>query len=432
VDGRLSRRNFLSVVALVGVSGCDKDEPGPAPNSGPKTIQMSWWGSTDRHRRTQEALDAFTKRHADIKVTTQFSGWDGYWEKLATQTAGGNPPDVIQMDYSYIGEYARRGSLRALDDLVPKVLNLADFSAEALAGGKIDNKLYGVNAGINSMALIANLTLLKQTGLELPDQTMTWAGFADLTKTIGTKSSSSGVYGCEYAAYDGAALECWLRQRGKELFTLDGAIGFTAPDLAEWFAFWEDLRKAKGTVPADVQATAVGDVQNTMVARKKAMFDFAHSNQLTAYSSIVKDELALHMYPQGPAGSRPGQYLKPSQLMSVSARTRYPMESAKLIGALLTDPEIAAILGSERGIPPSRGVRGALKPKANPVEQKTYDYVESVGDKVGGLPPPAPLGGGEVVNKVLTFAGQQVSFGKVTIDQAVARFFEDAATALKK
>jgi multiple sugar transport system substrate-binding protein len=419
----------LAGVGLTGIAACGK---GSQPDSDvTKTIQMTWWGSTDRHRRTQEALDAYTKRNATIKVTTQFSGWDGYWEKLATQTAGGNPPDVIQMDYSYIGEYARRGALRALDDLVPQVLNLADFSTEALAGGKIDNKLYGVNAGINSMALIGNLTLLKQVGLDLPDHTMTWSGFADLAKQIGKKSSSV-VFGSEYAAYDGAALECWLRQRGKELFTADGALGFARSDLAEWFGYWEDLRKAKGTAPADVQATAVGDVQNTMVARKKTVFDFAHSNQLTAYSSILKDELALHMYPQGSSGSKPGQYLKPSQLMSVSAKTRYPKESAMLIGGLLTDPEIAAILGSERGIPPSKSVRGALKPKASPVEQKTYEYIDFVSDKVGSLPLAAPLGGGEVVGKVLTFAGQQVSFGKASIDQAVARFFDDAATALKK
>src|SRR5262249_8694920 len=288
----------------------------------------------ERHRRTQEALAAFSRRYPNIKVNAQFSGWDGYWEKLATQTAGGNPPDVVQMDYSYIGEYARRGSLRALDDLVPKVLNLTDFSADALTGGKIDNRLYGVNAGINSMALVVNLTLLRQLGLDLPDHTMTWTGFAELTKQI-AKKAPAGLFGSEYAAYDGAALECWLRQRGKALFTPDGALGFGATDLSEWIAYWEDLRKAKGAASAEVQATDTGDVQNTLTARKKTVIDFAHSNQLTAYSSVLKDELALHMYPQGQAGSKPGQYLKPSQLMSVSAKTEHPKEAGMLINGLL-------------------------------------------------------------------------------------------------
>jgi multiple sugar transport system substrate-binding protein len=389
---------------------------------------MAWWGSTERHRRTREALTAFGKHHPDIKVNTEFSGWDGYWEKLATQTAGGNPPDVIQMDYSYIVEYARRGALRPLDAFVPKVLDLAGFSADVLAGGKIDNKLYGVNAGINSVALVVNTTLLKQLGLDLPDQSMTWVDFAALTKQIG-KRSAAGVFGAEYAAYDGAALECWLRQRGRALFTADGALGFAAADLAEWLGYWEDLRKAKGCPPADVQATDTGDVQNSLVARRKTVMDFANSNQLTAYAAVLKDELALHTYP---AGERPGQYLKPSQLMSVSAKTSHPKEAATLVDALLTDPELTSILGSERGIPPSTSVRAALKPKASAIERQTYEYIDFVSDKTGPLPPPAPLGGSEVTGKVLMFAAQQVAFGKTSIDQSVARFFEDANRALKK
>jgi len=392
---------------------------------------MAWWGSTERHRRTQEAIAAFGRRHPEIKVNPEFSGWAGYWDKLATQTAGGNPPDVIQMDYSYIVEYARRGSLRALDDLVPQVLHVSDFATDVLAGGKIDNKLYGVNAGLNSWALMMNVTLLKTAGVDPPDASMTWTDFAALTRRIAQRAPA-GVFASEYGVYDSNAFECWLRQRGRSWFTADGALGFAPADLAEWIAFWEDLRKAKAAATADLQASAAGDVQNTLLVRRKVMFDFASSNQLTAYASLLKDEIALHMYPLGPAGSKPGQYLKPSMLMSVSAKSRYPREAATLIDALLTDPEITSILGSERGIPPSAGVRSALKGKADPVEQKTYEYIDFVGPRVGPLPPPAPLGGNEVTGKHLTFAGQQVGFGKASIDQAVSRFFEDAERALKK
>jgi multiple sugar transport system substrate-binding protein len=415
------------------LSGCTSrgSTSGSTSSSGARTIEMSWWGSTERHRRTQDALAAFGKRHPDIKINTQFSGWGGYWDKLATRTAGGNPPDVIQMDYSYLVEYARRGSLRALDDLVPRALDLSGFDPDVLAGGKIDDKLYGVNAGINSWALMTNVTMLKALGFTLPDASMTWADFAALGKRI-AKRAPAGVYPSEYAVSDSNALECWLRQRGRSWFTAEGALGFGRSDLAEWIGYWEDLRKAKAAAPADLQASSAGDVQNTLLVRRKVLFDFASSNQLTAYASLVKDEVGLLMYPQGPAGSKPGQYLKPSMLMSISARTRHPTESATLIGALLTDPEITAILGSERGIPPSTNVRGSLKASADPVERRTYEYIDFVSTRVGPLPPPAPLGGGEVTGKILTFAGQQVSFGKATVDQAVARFFEDAERALKK
>src|SRR5262249_2410157 len=136
--------------------------------------------------------------------------------------------------------------------------------------------------------------------------------YAKLAKQVG-KKAPAGIFGGEYGAYNPVALECWLRQRGKGIFTADGTLGFTAADLSEWIAYWEGLRKAKGAVPAELQATGAGDIQNGMVARRKAAFDFANSNQLVAYASMLNDELVPHMYPQGPAGSKPGQYLKPSQ-----------------------------------------------------------------------------------------------------------------------
>jgi pectin-derived oligosaccharide transport system substrate-binding protein len=139
----------------------------------------------------------------------------------------------------------------------------------------------------------------------------------------------------------------------------------------------------------------------------------------------------LHMFPQGLAGSKPGQYLKPSQLFCVAATSQDPDDAGTLINGLLTDPAMTASLGSERGIPPSSTVRTALKAKAGAVERQTYDYIDFVSDKVGPLPPPAPPGGGDVTGKILTGAVQQVAFGKSTIDQAVAKFFDDAGRALK-
>ena len=419
----------LAVPAVAALSGCGPAAK-PRAATGTTTIRMSWWGSTERHMRTQDALAAFGRHHPDVKVDTQFSGSDGYWEKLGSQATSGSLPDVVQMDYSYIASYAAKGYVRALDDLVPKVIDLSSFSADLLVGGKMGDTLYGVNNGINCTALVGNLTMLQQFGLDLPDYTMTWTDFAKLVKQIG-KKTPDGVYGCEYAAYNSTALECWLRQRGKSLYTPDRKLGFAPADLTEWIAFWEDLRKAKGAASAELQATAAGDIQNRLLARHKTALDFTNSNQLIAYSSMITDQLTLHMFPQGPSGSKPGQYLKPSQLFSMSATTKHVQEAGMLINGLLIDPEMTAILASERGIPPSTVVRGALKPKAGAVERQTYDYIDFVSDKVGPLPPPAPPGGGDVTGKILSGAVQQVAFGKSTVDQAVGKFFDDAGRALK-
>ncbi len=96
-------------------------------------LRAYWWGNPERDRRTRAALDAYQAKNANVQISSESLGWGDYWTKLATQTAGGNPPDLIQMDYRYIYEYSRRGTLLALDG--QKALNMSGFSAGARDAG---------------------------------------------------------------------------------------------------------------------------------------------------------------------------------------------------------------------------------------------------------------------------------------------------------
>ena len=61
-------------------------------------LRVAWWGSQDRHNRTLGAIELFEKKYPDIRVEAEFSSWNGYWERIAAQAAGGNLPDVFQQD----------------------------------------------------------------------------------------------------------------------------------------------------------------------------------------------------------------------------------------------------------------------------------------------------------------------------------------------
>jgi hypothetical protein len=77
-------------------------------------LRCFWWGNPDRDRRTRAMLEAYSKR-TGTQIAAESLGWGDYWTKLGTQTAGGNAPDLIQMDYRYIFEYARRRALKPLE-----------------------------------------------------------------------------------------------------------------------------------------------------------------------------------------------------------------------------------------------------------------------------------------------------------------------------
>lgn len=394
-------------------------------------MRFLWWGSKDRADRTFKAIKAYEAKHSDVSIEGESFGWDNYWTRLATQTAGGNAPDLIQMDYRYMFEYARRGTLLDLSPYLNKTLQIADFGQSNIDSGKVDGKLYAVSMGVNSVSLVVDLAAWKEAGVAPPKTGTSWDDFikaaADLTKA--TKRHE--YYGTADASGLEQAFECWLRQRGKGLYTEDGKIGFTADDTAEWFDMWAKARAMKACVPAATQALYQLTVETDMVTLGKAGVGFANSNQFVAYQAINKDKLGLAAFPTGGAGSKPGQYMKPAMQMSVAATSKNKDAAVAFINYLMEDPEGAGILGLERGVPASAQIRQALAPKLDPLGVQMVEYIEEISSVVGPLPPAPPLGAGENSFLIKTVA-EEVAFGKSSPKDAGASFAKQAAANLKR
>src|SRR5690606_4026865 len=126
-----------------------------------------------RADRTYAVADLF-EAATGTKIEGEFLAWNDYWPKLATQTAGGNAPDIIQMDYRYIVEYARRNAIAPLDEFVGGALKLDDFDQDQLDGGKVDGKLYGISLGANSVATLVNTVAFQEAGVEEPTNAWTY------------------------------------------------------------------------------------------------------------------------------------------------------------------------------------------------------------------------------------------------------------------
>lgn len=88
-----------------------------------------------------KVLDKYTELNPHVHFETTPSGWDGYFEKLATDTATGGMADIVQMDYMYISTYAKNGSLADLSSFASDgtldITNVDDALADA---GTIDGK----------------------------------------------------------------------------------------------------------------------------------------------------------------------------------------------------------------------------------------------------------------------------------------------------
>lgn len=394
----------------------------------PQRLRMTWWGGADRARRTNEAIAAYTRRNPALRIDTDSVGWNDYWPRLATQVAGGNAPDLIQMDYRYIFEYARRNALRPLDGFMPEPLAIGDFGAANLDSGKVDGKLYGVAMGLNSTAMFYDRTAIEALGFAAPDHTTSWTQFAELAIAITKKANRRGFWGVQDAGYVEPAFEVWLRQRGKRLYDDAGKLGFARDDAAEWFDFWDKLRKAGGSVLGEVQALDKGTPETSVMTTGRAAMVFSHSNLLVAWQGVNKNKLGMTPFPRG---DKPGQYYKPSMQMSIAATAANPQEAAKVINFLATDPEAGNILQVERGVPPSARMRGAILGQLDDMAKAQVEFISLIADKVSPIPPPPPKGAGEN-EQLIRRVYEKISLGQSTVPAAASEFHTEAARVLER
>ena len=396
-----------------------------------KRLRIYWWGSKDRAERTFKVNDLYTAAHPGVTLSGETLGWGDYWARLATQAAGRNAPDIIQMDYRYIFEYARRGALLPLDEYVPKVLAIDDFGKDAIDSGRVDGKIYGVSLGLNSTALLYSKTAYDAAGLKPPTHETTWAQFAALSAQLSKANANKGYWGSMDGGGVEPALEVWVRQRGKALYTQDGKLGFDEKDATEWFAYWDDMRQRGACVPPDVQALDHASNETAMLSQGKAATAFEHSNLLVAYQALNKHTLSMTMYPQGEAGSKPGPYLKPSQMLSVYALTKMPEEAVQVVDFFVEDPRAARVLSTERGVPASTGMRALIAPELNELDRQSVDFVSLISGRVGPLPPPPPNGAGEI-QQMLRRVNEEVGFRKLTTMAAGKQFISEASSILSR
>jgi multiple sugar transport system substrate-binding protein len=426
---RLSRRSMIG--AGIGGAALATLRDFPAVAQSDLRLRMFWWGAKERAERTDKVNQLYQQSHAGVTISGESLGWTDYWPRLATQTAGRNAADVLQMDYRYIFEYARRGALLPLDNYVPGTLNLQDFSKAAVDSGKVDGKIYGVSLGLNSTSLVYDKALIESLGLKVPSWEMTWKEIGDLAVEISKAAKHDSFTGIQDGGREEPGLEVWLGQRGKSLYTPEGKLGYDDKDIGEWFAFWHELRKRGGCAAPDTQALDRGELDSSLLSQGKAAMVFAHSNQLVGFQAINKSKLGLSTYPDGGAGAKPGQYLKPAMMWSVSAQSKQQEAAVKLVSFFVADSEAGRLLGVERGVPASAAVRETVTPMLDELGRAMADYITLISDKVGPLPPPPPRGAGEIAT-LLRRVNEQVGFGRLTPADGAKQFVAESSSVLAR
>ncbi len=421
------RLTAVAAALVLTAAACGSDSgSGSGSGSGGQTeIAFSWWGDASRAKVTQDAVALFMKKHPNIKVTTQYAPFGDYFTKLATQVAGGNAPDLFQIDRGYVNEYAQRGALYDISKNSGD-LDLSKWDSAFAKAGDIDGKLVAVPFAQNSQTIVIDKTLLDQYGVPLPSKDWTWDDLATWAKQVYDKSGGK-VHGFADPGSTYPAFESWLVQHGKSLYTAQGDLAYTAQDVADFWNFCTQLRKSGAATTAELTATITGTPADEPLPKGKAAAEWDYDSLYTLYVAATKNQLVMYPLPQ--LNGNTGMLPKPAQLLSVFSGSKHPKEAVQLMNYLLNDQEAATALGASRGLQPNLDIRSSMESTAtNPAVKAVYAYEA---ENKGKLSPPAvtPPKGDSQVLTLMQRLYQDVAFERTTVQKGADDFIAQTKQA---
>ncbi|OPH58429.1 hypothetical protein BC351_24075 [Paenibacillus ferrarius] len=377
----------------------------PATSDKPVTLRIVWWGSQTRHEATQKALDLYTTKHPNVKFEPEFSGFDGYFQKLSTQAAAHNAADIIQMDAAYLAEYAGRGQLADLS----QGINLADVDKTLVDSGKYSSKQFAIPLGNNAMGMGYNKAVVDSLGIKAPSDGWTWDDYFQFGKEAKAKLGAD-----KFALYNSLndlfSYDMYQLSKGKGYsVTQEGKFNIDKDTWMEWANKHLELTKAGVVLPPDQWATdKIGDPKQDVVINGKSLIRRTFASEFPGLATNLKGA-ALVTSPKGSG------YLKPSMFWSVSADSKNAAESKKFIDWFINDQEAANILGTSRGIPVSKKILKVMEPTFNPTDKAQVDLINKTAPNAQPFNPGA-VGWGNFQKDYASIV-DLLSFGKSTVDK---------------
>jgi multiple sugar transport system substrate-binding protein len=410
----------VAAVLLALTAACGSGSSGASSN-GKATITFAWWGNASRAKATVAALKLFEKAHSNITVDTEYTPFGSYEQKISTQAAGGDLPDLITIDRGVQNEYAQRGMLLDLTPYVGKSLQLSTLNSAFVASGQTGGKQYAVPMAQNSQAIVVDQTRVQSLGLPMPQAGWTWNQWQSWAQQVTTKS-----HGKYYGLVDPGTLwpgfQSWEIQHGTTLYS-NGKIHFSVADLTAWWTMCTQLRTSDAATNAQLTATVDGLPDDEPLLKGRAVAEWDYDSLFTMYTAGTTDKLTLVSLPT--VNGKTGMFAQPSMMLGVSANSPHAAQAVELLDFLINSPVAATTLGTSRGLFPNLRVRQSMASGATGTVQTVYSYESANADNLAPTPPAPPKGDGQLLTLMQTMY-QKVAFGQLTPAAAAQQFYSQA------
>jgi multiple sugar transport system substrate-binding protein len=424
------RRLIVTVTAAASVlmlAACTGQDTG-GEEDGPVTLEVALWGDASRAEIYQAAADLYVESHPDVTIDLQFADLTPYLERLATSAAASDLPDVLFMRDTHIGRYGEAGALLDLSGYIGETIDVENLGDAAVSTGQVGDGVYALPTHYVGQAIVFNEAALSEGGVS-PEDLTTWEDLAEAAVELARPDEDFWGLNDPTVDVTHRAFEAFVRQNGEEVFSEDGGVGFSEDIAIEWFTYWQELRDAGAIPPADVQieANSAGFTNNVLVTGRSAM-GLQSSNHLTQIQALSETPYGMTSLPAD-GNADDDWWFFPPILISAAANTPHPDEAADFINFLLNDVDAGLITGVNQGAPSSSAVREALLPE---LDDQQAAFVEQIQREQENPARPFPIRpeGSEALNTALTRAGEEIAYGRRSVEEAVQAMMDTAEREL--
>lgn len=407
----------ISAVTLLSFTGCGNTDMTFEEGNEQKEITFSWWGPDSRHAYTIAAVKAFEQEHPDIKVKLEYSEFTGFQKKTNVKMAAHTEADVMQLNYAWVSGYSPDGTgfydLNELSD----ILDLSNYTEEALSYGTINGHLDALPIAQNGQVFVYNKSLYDTYNLELPK---TWDDFEKAASVM----KKDGI-----CPLDLGSVTMWFistayveQQTGKAIITDDGKFNFSEDDIAAMITFyinWVDkgvIREITERSDSDLSdGTSAGTVQWINSAEKyAAMFEQAGGTSAIGSTPVLS------------GASRTGWYVKPATMYAISANTDHPSEAAELLQFLVASEDMALQQKLDKGVPFNQAAKDILQANGE-LEGIMIDADNTIDNTDTILM--NPMFESSTLTNAFSQACTSVHYGEATIEEAAKTAYETMKSA---
>jgi multiple sugar transport system substrate-binding protein len=403
-----------------------KSQPASGTAEGGKTvIRWAFWGNDTRIQLTLQAVEEYMKANPNVLVNIEPAGGTGdMFNRVDTQLAGGNGPDIIQIGGNF-PDYVARDVILPLESYGSSgkgLLNTSVIDPGSLAAGSLNGHLYGISVGITIPTLVYNKTMLQKAGAPLPPMSSTYDEFRAYLAKI-KPLLPAGIYPMSDYGSTGSSstpFGYWLRYNGTPIYNAaTKTTGITPAVAQKYLELWKDYRDNGLIPPAEIAAQypATNDDTNDFIAGKTAI-TFTVSNSLANIQSVMADDVDLVM-PPGAAATK-ALWPQLSQVMTVNKDSKNIEEAVKFIDFMVNSPIAGKILGNNRGASASSTYRSGIV--ASGPDEKINKYLDAAGPYTTPETDHSPNDTEQ--NSTLYLIYQQVYFGRISPAQGGQQIYD--------